>query len=98
MQSDLPRVVEVLHDLLREHVGVLDLEQLLRREILLGVVVERLEDLVEDLGVESSHEGPLLDGHLIVFGWSKPGRPRAGLTASTVAQTPNSSERSKPQS
>ena len=33
------------------------------REVLLGVVVERLEDLVEDLGVESSHEGPLLDGH-----------------------------------
>jgi len=58
MQSDLPRVVEVLHDLLRELVLVLDLEQLLGRQLLLGVVVERLENLVENLGVESSHGAP----------------------------------------
>ncbi len=58
VEPDLPRVVEVLHDLLGELVAELDLEQPRRREVLLRVLPERRQDLVEHLGVESRHGAP----------------------------------------
>ena len=58
VEADLPRVVEVLHDLLGEVVAELDLQELGDREVLLRVLLERRQDLVQHLGVESRHEAP----------------------------------------
>ena len=58
VEADLPRVVQVLHDLLGKLVPELDLQQLRRREVLLRVLPERRQDLVEHLGVESRHGAP----------------------------------------
>ena len=58
VQADLPRVVEVLHDLLGEVVAELDLQEPGDGEVLLRVLLERRQYLVQHLGVESRHEAP----------------------------------------
>ncbi len=77
VEADLPRVVEVLHDLLGEVVAELDLQQLRDREVLLRVLPERREDLVQHLGVESRHEAPCeLSGTRRGLAGEAEGRPR----------------------
>ena len=77
VQADLPRVVEVLHDLLGEVVAELDLQELGDGEVLLRVLLERRQDLVQHLGVESRHEAPKSDvGRAAVSARRAEGRPR----------------------